>query len=128
MNNKMSIQKYRGTTSEATEQRKCLEYLTRLRNFTVWRNNTGVGKYDNKDGSKRFVRYGVVGLSDIMGSYHKDRVAVPFYFEVKKKGGRLTSLQRDFIQASLDNGCYAHHGDFDDLLKYIEYEGLDTSL
>jgi hypothetical protein len=35
--------------------------------ITCWRNNTGGAEYENKDKSKRFVRYGIPGASDILG-------------------------------------------------------------
>lgn len=42
------------------------ELLNRL-GVPAWRNNTGVARETNADGSMRFVRYGVPGMPDVIG-------------------------------------------------------------
>jgi hypothetical protein len=55
-----------------------------------YRNNTGA--YKIKD---RFIRYGFPGSSDIAGVCPDGRA---LYVECKKPGGRLSALQREFLE------------------------------
>lgn len=54
-----------------------------------WRNNTGAYRIKN-----RFIRYGFPGSSDIAGVCPDGRA---LYVECKKPGGRLSPLQREFL-------------------------------
>ena len=125
----MGVKEFLGTVSEATEQRHCIQYLNRLKDFKVYRINTGAARYKNKDGTERFVKYGTKATPDLGGRYKSplEKRAIPFYFEVKKKGGRLTQDQKEFIESALDDGCYASYGTFEDLQTYLKNEGLDMS-
>ena len=109
---------------EKDEQAQCLELCDILK-FCVWRNNSGVTKYQNKDGSERFVRYGFKGAPDLMGYIPKSESisALPFYWEVKRSGGKIRPEQRSFIQTVISNGCFAGIGTFDDLREKLLTEG-----
>jgi hypothetical protein len=52
--------------SEKALVRAILDFLKWRNDIFVWRQNTGAAKYEAKDGSKRFIRYGVAGMPDIM--------------------------------------------------------------
>jgi hypothetical protein len=88
-------------------------------NCLVWRQNTGVAKYTNKDGTPRFVKYGLKGMPDVVGyrpeQFNKDFKAIPVFWECKKQGARLRKEQKEFIEDAKRNGCFAVGGTFDDL-------------
>ena len=68
---------------------ECLRYL-QLSGLFVWRNNTGAVKVGS-----RFVRFGCVGSSDILGITKDGRFLA---VECKReKGGRLSDAQKDFL-------------------------------
>ncbi|KKN01235.1 hypothetical protein LCGC14_1129990 [marine sediment metagenome] len=70
----------------------CLSYLEALGIF-AWRNNTGAmgGTYK---GTKRYVRFGVPGASDILGVLPNGRFLA---IECKMPGKKPTLKQRAFI-------------------------------
>ena len=67
----------------------CLEYL-QLRGIYCWRNNTGAVKI----APGRFMRFGKVGSSDILGILPGGRFLA---VECKGKGGRLAPEQKQFL-------------------------------
>jgi len=69
-------------------QRTILDYLT-MRGIFHWRNNTGALRSDD-----RFVRFGFRGSSDIIGVLPGGRA---LFIEVKRKVGRLTEAQKEFL-------------------------------
>ena len=115
--------------TEKQEQFQCLEILNGLQNFTVWRQNTGASRYKNKDGSERFVKYGKKGMPDLMGyvqitidqllAMKRDKIAIPFFFEVKRKRGRLSDDQKLIIEKFNEDGCFGSYGTASDLMKYL---------
>jgi hypothetical protein len=81
-------------TPEGAVVKACLEYLA-LRGVYAYRQNTGAAEYEDKTGKKRFVRYGKLGASDIVGLLPGGRfIAV----ECKAPGGRLSEHQAEFLQ------------------------------
>ena len=74
--------------------RQCLDLLRLLR-VPHWRANTGALAASGADGRRRFVRFGPVGQSDILG------VLPPagrlLCVEVKRKGKRPTEAQSAFL-------------------------------
>ena len=58
--------------SEQDLVRGCLAYLT-ARGCMVWRNNTGASYYGGPGRRARFVRFGPVGGSDIVGCTKEGR-------------------------------------------------------
>lgn len=75
------------------------------RNVNVWRRNTGAvtADYGNR---KRFVRFGVPGMSDLFGIIRKmtcpkcGRVVgrgVHLEIECKRYGGRITAEQKEYM-------------------------------
>ena len=76
---------------EADVQRQILGWLKYQRKYVpmFWRNNTGAVRLD-----KRFIRFGAVGSSDILGILNDGRLLA---IEVKSAKGKLTKYQKDFI-------------------------------
>lgn len=75
--------------AEAEVLKACLEYL-QLNGFYCWRNNTGAVKV-----GARFIRYGFVGSSDILGICPDGRFLA---VECKReKGGVLSEAQKTFL-------------------------------
>ena len=125
MKNLMAIKIFRKLATEKDHLNQCLAYMTKLK-FFVWRNNSGFGKYQNKDGSTRYVKFGFNGMPDILGfipvtnSYNKTTRAIPVYWEVKKIGGKASNSQRQFISIAQESGCFAGIGTFDDLVEKLK--------
>lgn len=80
-----------------------LNVLALNRNIRVWRRNTGALPADN---GKRFIRFGVPGMSDIFGIIQTMRCpvcgrltgrGVHLEIECKRYGGRLSQAQKDFL-------------------------------
>lgn len=109
------VKEYKKSIPERDIQTNCL-YILKLNGITAWRANTGAAKYANKDGSFRTVRFGVKGMSDIMGYTPSGHA---FFWEVKRYGGKASIYQRAFIDKALSNNCYAGIGTDDDLEAYL---------
>lgn len=78
---------------------QCLAYL-KAKGLYVWRNNTGALKV-----GRRFVRFGYVGSSDILGITKDGRFLA---VECKReKGGVLSDAQKEFIGEINRNGGVA---------------------
>jgi penicillin-binding protein-related factor A (putative recombinase) len=96
-------------------QAQILHYLV-LKNVFHWRNNTGCATYQSKNGKKSFVRFGQPGMSDILGIYKGKFLAI----EVKRPGGKVTELQKKFLEAIESNdGIAILAYDLDDVKKVI---------
>ena len=96
-------------------QAQILHYLA-LKNVFHWRNNTGGATYQGKNGKKSFVRFGQPGMSDILGIYKGKFLAI----EVKRPGGKVTELQKKFLEAIESNdGIAILAYDLDDVKKVI---------
>ena len=102
-------------TTEKQQQQMCLDLLT-IKGYVVWRSNTGAGKYQNKDGSWRTVRYGVKGMPDICGYTPTGQA---FFWEVKKVKGRLSVDQKAFLDRARENKCLCGWGTASDLEKFL---------
>lgn len=72
----------------------CLEYLSYV-NCVAFRNNSGVVFVDNGDGSKRAVRMGIPGVSDIIGFTPDGRFLA---IECKTEKGKLSKSQVEFLR------------------------------
>ncbi len=72
-------------------QKAIVDFLT-ISGVWVWRANRGamVGEYKGK---KRFVRFGVTGMSDLMGIFEGRLLAI----EVKRPGKKPTDDQQGFL-------------------------------
>lgn len=102
--------------TEAAIQKQILEYLE-IRGIFHFRNNTGAFPSEYK-GKKRFIRFGSVGSSDILGIYPGGRFLA---IEVKRPGGKLSDHQKHFleqVQARNGIGIVAHS--VDDVMKVLE--------
>ena len=75
---------------ESALVKACLDLLA-VRRIFAWRNSVGAA-YNPRG---RFVRFGKVGSSDILGVLPGGRLLA---LEVKRPGGRLTEAQADFLQ------------------------------
>jgi len=109
-------------TPEGEVLHSCLEVLSLLQ-ICCWRNNTGAVKIGNE---KRFVRYGKVGSSDILGILPGGRFLA---VECKRPGGRRVSgVQKEFLSEIEQNGGLAvvvHSGE--ELLKKLRENGIVRS-
>lgn len=84
---------------ESTVLEQCLQYL-RAKNIFCFRNNTGAVKV-----GRRFIRFGYVGSSDILGITKDGRFLA---VECKReKGGVLSDAQKEFIAEINRNGGVA---------------------
>lgn len=112
-------------TPEKHEQAASLDLLKRI-GFCVERYNTGAIQADYK-GKSRFIKFGFKGMPDLQGyipiKKSRQRAAIPFFWEVKKKNGRLTPEQKEFISTAKNNGCFAGWGTFDTLCDELKREG-----
>jgi len=93
--------------SETALVNACLIYL-RVQKAFVWRQNTGAvtGTYQNRAGriKQRFIRFGIPGISDILGlSKDGQFIAV----ECKRTGNKLTPHQEAFLESVRDNFGFA---------------------
>lgn len=86
-----------GTTTstlpkESEVLRDCLQYLNSLPGCWAFRQNSGAfaGEYRGK---KRFIRFGMPGISDIIGIYKGRFLAV----ETKRLGNKPTEQQEAFL-------------------------------
>tara|TARA_Y100000310_G_C20499446_1_gene723203 strand:- start:225 stop:584 length:360 start_codon:yes stop_codon:yes gene_type:complete len=110
--------------SESIILKDCLNYLT-FKKIPAWRNNTGVFSVHDKSGT-RYIRSGIAGSPDIIGYVpaKDDEPAQPLFFEVKRYGGKLTKLQRNFLDNAKEKGCrYAGFGTLEDLMELFK-EGV----
>jgi len=82
------------STPEGLVVNACLEYLRVIRIY-AWRNNTGAVSIQSPRGRDRFIRYGKPGSSDILGIMADGRFLA---IECKTKTGKLTEMQRDFLE------------------------------
>jgi len=119
MSNRMSLKDFRkkGCVSEKEEQKMCMQFLSVHPKVEAWRVNTGQAKYENKDGSTRYVNYGKKGHPDIAGYIKK--TGRTFFWEAKSAKGKLRPDQKIFIENVLKDGCLAGYGTCEDLINYI---------
>ena len=83
--------------SEHDIQTAILDYLARCSKVAfAYRQNTGQTKYEGDDGKTRWVRYGWVGCSDILGMLTNGRFLA---IECKSRTGRLSPEQAAFLDA-----------------------------
>ena len=93
-----------------TDERDTLKAIMKLLNKhpkvgRVWRQNSGVAKYTNKDGSRRFVRANTAkGMSDIMGILKDGRTLA---IEVKSPIGIVKAHQHEFLNTITKAGGLA---------------------
>ena len=90
------------STPEGLVVQACLEYL-HLHKIMSWRNNTGAVKYKNAKGAGRFLRFGYVGSSDIIGILPDGR----FLAVECKASTKLSEAQRYFLADIRKNGGVA---------------------
>lgn len=79
--------------SEKAVVKACLEYL-RFKGIVCWRQNTGAAVAQYK-GKRRFVRFGVPGISDILGCMPGGRFLA---IECKVGKNTPTSAQHHFLE------------------------------
>ena len=128
---RMSTRELQSLVPEKEHQRCIIEYCKKI-GIVAWRNNVGVAKYGD---NARTVKFGFPGTSDIMGYIptsilnkmdgNTHYFAVPFFWEVKRLGGKATELQRNFINNAVDGGSLAGIGTFQDFLTFLSDLGLN---
>ncbi len=90
--------------SESTLVKLCLDYLN-LHGIPAWRQNTGAVALDDGRGHRRFVRFGVEGMSDILGILPPSGRLLAV--EAKTLTGRLRPAQAAFLARVTDCGGLA---------------------
>lgn len=85
--------KYLNQMSEADLQKSILDWLA-YQKGQYWRQNTGAMPVES-NGKKRFIRFGVKGVADILGINDKGQFVA---IEVKKKPNKPSQEQETFIQ------------------------------
>ena len=122
--NRMSKAVFKKQTKETNELRMCLE-LFGLAGFNVFRQNSGVARYTNKDGTERYVRYGFKGIPDLVG-YTSEKSPRPVFWEVKRAGKEknVSDEQSHFILKSHYDGCFSGIGPSEILEDRLKREGF----
>lgn len=81
-------------TPEGQILKAIMEYLA-ARRILHFRMNTGAMVSESK-GKKRFMRFGSVGMADILAFPTWSGVPVPYWFEVKTEKGKQAESQKLF--------------------------------
>jgi hypothetical protein len=105
--------------SESEIQSAIIQYLERCTDV-AWakRINTGQTKYSGHDGKPRFVRFGFVGCSDILGQLTDGRMLA---IEVKTARGKASPEQVAFLQTvAAANGVSILARSVDDVIDGIK--------
>lgn len=101
---------------EKAIQKSILDYLAAA-NYVHWRNNSGVYRPQNRDGSTRFVRFGQTGTGDIVGLTKTGRF---FSIEVKRVGKKPTAAQLEFMErVRKSNGIAILAYSLNDVLNHL---------
>jgi hypothetical protein len=90
-------------TPESFVLTACLDYLRAHRVF-AWRNNTGALRAQTPEGRGRFVRFGLLGSSDILGVLPGGRMLA---VECKSSVGRCSESQNLFLASIHEAGGVA---------------------
>jgi hypothetical protein len=81
--------------SEKAVLSQILQYL-RLKRCLCYRMNTGAGIFQNKEGPRRFVKFGAKGMADIL-AFTKEGTVI--WVEAKSStGGKQSEFQKAFQQ------------------------------
>ncbi len=89
------MKKIQGSERQLTHS--IIEYLN-YQGFYVWRENTGAMTMENKNGSKRYVRFGEKGMSDIVGLRREDGKFVAIEVKLPTTVKRVTPAQESFLE------------------------------
>lgn len=100
-------------TPEGAIQDAILDYLQAIR-VVAFRMNTGMMTAEGKNGKKRFIRFGTVGMADILalptisGIHKGSRIewTAPVFVEVKSPTGKQSQEQKSFERQVKDAGAY----------------------
>lgn len=72
------------------------------------RNNSGALPVQGQGAKSRFIRFGQKDAPDILGYFKQDPYkGRSFFIEVKRKGGRISPGQKEFIDSANESGCLA---------------------
>lgn len=91
--------------SEKQIQSQIINYLN-WNGFTVWRQNTGAMEQEYK-GTKRLVRFGKVGMADIIGLRKKDGKFIAVECKRPTSKNTLTQQQAMFLETIKISGGIA---------------------
>ena len=83
-------------------QKACLQWLALAKVF-AWRNNSAA-MVIGEGPSRRFLRAGIVGGSDVLGILPGGKLMA---LEIKRPGGKTTEAQEAFLQRVRDAGGVA---------------------
>jgi hypothetical protein len=102
---------------ESAIQKQILEYLSAER-ILAFRMNSGAmsGEYNGKT---RFMRFGVVGMADVLAFARNDKFCIwPTWIEVKTLTGRQSEFQKSFqAQVEAEGHTYILARSVDDVIK-----------
>lgn len=91
---KKSFRKKTNYKEESSLIRACMDYLA-IRGAQVIRNNTGLLFIKDENGKSRAIKTGSPGSPDLIAFLPEGRVLC---IECKSKKGKLSDLQKDFIE------------------------------
>lgn len=113
----------RQRTPESAVLKASLAYLASI-GIKAWRNSKGAGKFRNRTGKDRFMRFGGPdGASDIIG-YHRSTGRAVF-IETKASDGTPSDEQIAFIADAKSAGCFAAIvRSLDDLIAESQAQGV----
>jgi hypothetical protein len=107
---------------EACILKACLDYMAALGIF-AWRNGSGRARF-GAGPSARWVQFGILGGSDILGVLPDGRALA---VETKGPNGRVTVAQRVFLETVRGAGGVAIVArSVDDLINGLEEAGIHT--
>lgn len=96
--------------------REICDFLMLYKDIFFWRQNNGA-TYDTIAGKFRSLpRYGLRGISDILGIYKGKFLAI----EVKRQGGLLSVHQHNFLKAIRESGGIAFLAySYEDVIEHL---------
>lgn len=121
-----------GKISETAILRSIMDYLA-ARHVLAFRMNSGASFQQNADGRKRFMRFGVPGMADILafrvhvrgiddnGAWCSFTEITPVWIEVKTATGKQGELQKSFQdQVEREGHRYGICRSIDDVEKLLK--------
>lgn len=126
--NRTSLKDFKKLIPESSQQKACLDLCKRV-GLIVWRQNSGRAqyRYQLKTGIRKgiektySVAFGCPGMSDIVGVVpSKTGPAIPFFWEVKREGKRLSDEQAGFLKLMNDAGSWTGWGTVEELEGFFK--------
>jgi hypothetical protein len=122
----------RARKSRTPESGVLAEILQCLRNHRIlcFRMNTGAHVATDAKGKPRMIRYGTVGMADVLAFPEREVsggewVSQPLWIEAKAAKGKQSPHQEGFEKIVKDNGCwYVVVRSYEELEAYLKAKGV----